>query len=165
MSDLRLEELSASTIVAANTLTLKPGQEQFVAPVSHSIAEAYVNPTTAWPRVVLDDDEVVGFIMGNFDPEASDEKLRSCIWRINVAADAQGQGVGRFAVHALADEARSRGVDRLTVVYEPGDDGPERFFAHVGFHVVGETAYGEHFAELGIDPATGGPARGGPAPA
>jgi len=156
MVDLRLEALSAATIVAANSLTLKPGQEQFVAPVSHSIAEAYVNPTTAWPRVVLDDDEVVGFIMGNFDPDASDEKLRSCIWRINVAADAQGQGVGRFAVHSLAQEARSRGFDRLTVIYEPGDDGPEAFFAHIGFRVVGETAYGEHFAELTIAPASQG---------
>jgi len=156
MVDLRLEALSAATVVAANSLTLKPGQEQFVAPVSHSIAEAYVNPTTAWPRVVLDDDEVVGFIMGNFDPDASDEKLRSCIWRINVAADAQGQGVGRFAVHSLAEEARSRGFDRLTVIYEPGADGPEAFFAHIGFRVVGETAYGEHFAELTIEPASQG---------
>ncbi len=73
MSDMTLEELSARTIVAANTLTLKPGQEAFVAPVSHSIAEAYVNPTTAWPRVVMEDGEVVGFIMGNFDPEAHEE--------------------------------------------------------------------------------------------
>ena len=157
MSDLRLEELSAATVVAANNLTLKPGQEQYVAPVSHSIAEAYVNPTTAWPRVVVDsadgESTVVGFIMGNFDAEADDEALRSCIWRINVEADAQGRGVGRFAVHALADEARSRGFDRLTVMYEPGDDGPEEFFARIGFEVVGETPYGEHFAALRLTPA------------
>lgn len=49
-------------------MTLKPGQERFVAPVVLSVAEAYVNPTS-WPRVVLDGDQVVGFIMGNFDPE------------------------------------------------------------------------------------------------
>ncbi|ROQ37475.1 diamine N-acetyltransferase [Frondihabitans sp. PhB188] len=156
MSDLRLEELSARTIVAANTLTLKPGQEQYVAPVSHSIAEAYVNPSTAWPRVVLDGDEVVGFIMGNFDPDSDNESLRSCIWRINVSADAQGRGIGRFAVHALAAEARSRGFDRLTVMYEPGDDGPEAFFLHVGFAVIGETPYGEHLAALTISPSPQG---------
>jgi diamine N-acetyltransferase len=152
MSDLRLEELSAATIVAANTLTLKPGQEQYVAPVSHSIAEAYVNPSTAWPRVVLDDDEVVGFIMGNFDAENDHEELRSCIWRINVSADSQGRGVGRFAVHALAAEARNRGFDQLTVMYEPGDDGPEAFFTRIGFEVVRETPYGEHLAALRILP-------------
>jgi diamine N-acetyltransferase len=150
MSDMRLEELSARTIVAANTLTLKPGQENYVAPVSHSIAEAYVNPTTAWPRVVIEDDEVVGFIMGNFDPDAHEEIFRSCIWRINVDADAQGHGVGRFAVLALADEARSRGFDRLTVVWEPGEDGPEDFFTRVGFEVIGETQYGEAIGALAL---------------
>lgn len=148
MGDLKLVELSASNIVAANTLSLKPGQEQFVAPVSHSIAEAYVNPTTAWPRVVLEDDEVVGFIMGNFDPEADEDIFRGCIWRINVAAEAQGRGVGRFAVLALADEARSRGFDRVTVIYDGSEDGPAAFFERIGFTQIDETPYGETVAAL-----------------
>jgi diamine N-acetyltransferase len=148
MSELRLEELSASNIVAANTLTLKPGQEQFVAPVSHSIAEAYVNPSTAWPRVVREDDEVVGFIMGNFDPDAQEEEFRACIWRINVAADAQGHGVGRYAVLAVADEARRRGLERITVIYEQGEAGPAAFFEKIGFTPYGETPYGETVAAL-----------------
>ncbi|WP_382303816.1 GNAT family N-acetyltransferase [Herbiconiux sp. UC225_62] len=150
MSELRLEELSASNIVAANTLSLKPGQEQFVAPVSHSIAEAYVNPVTAWPRVVLEDDEVVGFIMGNFDPDAPEVEFRGCIWRINVAATAQGHGVGRFAVLALADEARSRGFDRVTVIFEQGEAGPAAFFEKLGFVPIGETPYGETIAALDL---------------
>jgi diamine N-acetyltransferase len=148
MGELRLEELSASNIVAANSLTLKPGQDQFVAPVSQSIAEAAVSPESAWPRVVLEDDDVVGFIMGNFDPDSSQETFRSCIWRINVAATAQSHGVGRFAVRALADEARTRGFDRITVVWEPGEDGPEAFFLKVGFEKVGETEFGETIGAL-----------------
>ncbi|MCU1509611.1 MAG: acetyltransferase [Glaciihabitans sp.] len=150
MGELRLEELSAKTIVAANSLTLRPGQEQFVTPVSYSIADAYLSPTTSWPRVVLDDDEVVGFIRGNFDPEAQQEEFRSCIWRINVAADAQGQGVGRFAVWALADEARSRGFTRLNAIWEPGEHGPEDFFLRVGFRVVSQTQYGENIGALDL---------------
>lgn len=158
MNDLRLEELSAATIVAANSLTLKPGQEQYVEPVSHSIAEAYVNPASAWPRVVLEGDEVVGFIMGNFDPDSDHEELRSAILRINVSADAQGHGVGRFAVHALAAEARNRGFERLTVAYEPGEGGPEAFFQRIGFEVIGETQYGEHLAALTITSPDDSPA-------
>lgn len=148
MGDLRLEELSAKTIVAANSLTLRPGQEQFVTPTSYSIADAYINPSTSWPRVVLDGDEVVGFIRGNFDPDDEHEEFRSCIWRINVNADAQGLGVGKFAVLALADEARSRGFTRLTVIWEPGEDGPEQFFLRVGFVVVGQTQYGENLGAM-----------------
>jgi len=150
MGELRLEELSASTIVAANGLTLRPGQEQFVTPTSYAIADAYINPLTSWPRVVLDGDEVVGFIRGNFDPENSQPEFRSCVWRVNVAADAQGLGVGKFAIWALAEEARSRGFEQLTVIWEPGEEGPEDFFLRVGFRVIGETQYGESIGALDL---------------
>jgi len=148
MPELRLEELSAKTIVAANGLTLRPGQEQFVTPTSYAIADAYIDPLTSWPRVVLDGDTVVGFIRGNFDPENPQEEFRSCLWRINVAAEAQGLGVGKFAVEGLADEARTRGFERLTVIWEPGEEGPEEFFKAVGFGIIGETQYGEHIGAL-----------------
>lgn len=143
MSELRLEELSAATIVAVNTLGLKPGQEQFISPVSYAAAAAVTPAHTAWQRVVLADDRVVGFIHGNFDPDASQEEFRAALWRINVDAEAQGAGVGTFAVQALIDEARRRGVSRLTVLWERGEDGPEGFFLHIGFTPIGETPYGE----------------------
>jgi diamine N-acetyltransferase len=150
MGELRLEELSATTIVAANKLSLRRGQEQFVTPPSYAIADAFIDPLTSWPRVVVDGDKVVGFIRGNFDPNASQEEFRSCIWRVSVSGDAQGMGVGRFAVKALAEEARSRGFDRITAIWEEGDDGPEQFFLKVGFAVVGETQYGEKLGEYSL---------------
>jgi diamine N-acetyltransferase len=148
MGDLRLVELSASTIVAVNNLSLKPGQEQFLAPVSYAVAGAVANPATAWQRVVLDGDEVVGFVSANFDDEAPEEYFRSVLWRINVDADDQGRGVGRFAVAQLLEEARRRGKDHVDVIYEPGEGGPEAFFRRVGFTPVGETEYGEVIAEV-----------------
>lgn len=143
MSELRLEELSAATIVAVNTLGLKPGQEQFITPVSYAAAAAVTPADSAWQRVVLLDDKVVGFIHGNFDPDAPQEEFRAALWRINVEADVQGSGVGTFAVTALIEEARRREVDRLTVLWERGEEGPEEFFLHIGFKPVGETPYGE----------------------
>ena len=145
MPELRLEELSASTIVAVNALTLKPGQEQFVAPVSYSVAAAVVNPETSWQRVILDGDEVVGFVQANFDQD-SDDEFASILWRINVDADDQGRGVGTYAVKALSEEATKRGFDHVNVIFEPGESGPEQFFLHVGFEPVGETQYGETVA-------------------
>jgi len=150
MSELRVVELSAATIVAVNNLSLKPGQEQFLAPVSYGIAATVINPQTSWQRVVLDRNEVVGFVSANFDPEAPEEHFRSVLWRINVDADDQGRGVGRFAVEALVEEARNRGFDHVDVIYEAGDDGPEAFFTRVGFSPVGETEYGEVIAEIRI---------------
>lgn len=150
MGELRLEELSAKTIVDANNLTLRRGQEQFVTPPSYAIADSFLDPATSWPRVVLDGDTVVGFIRGNFDPDATQEEFRSCVWRVTVSADRQGTGVGRFAVRALAEEAASRGFGHITALWEPGDDGPEEFFLRVGFVITGQTQYGENIGTLAI---------------
>ena len=150
MAELRLEELSASTIVAVNALTMNPGQEQFVAPVSYAVAAAVVNPATSWQRVILDGDEVVGFISANFDHESTQEEFRSALWRINVDADEQGRGVGRFAVASLIEEAKQRDFDHVNVIYEPGDLGPEAFFLRVGFTPVGETQYGETIGSISL---------------
>jgi diamine N-acetyltransferase len=148
MGDLRLVELSATTIVAVNNLSLKPGQEQYLAPVSYAIAGTVANPATAWQRVVIDDDEVVGFVSANFDLDAPQDHFRSVLWRINVDADDQGRGVGRFAVQKLLEEARNRGMDHVDVIYEAGEGGPQAFFERVGFTPVGETEYGEVIAEI-----------------
>ncbi|MET0672795.1 MAG: GNAT family N-acetyltransferase, partial [Microbacterium pygmaeum] len=107
-----------------------------------------INPQTSWQRVVLDANEVVGFVSANFDPEAPEEHFQSVLWRINVDADDQGRGVGRFAVQKLLEEARDRGVDRVDVIYEAGEGGPQAFFERVGFTPVGETEYGEVIAEI-----------------
>ena len=148
MSEIRLEELSASTIVWVNRLGLKPGQEQFVSPVSYSAAAAVTPAHSAWQRVVLDGDHVVGFVSANFDDEAPEDYLQSVLLRINVDADTQGRGVGRYAVEALLEEARNRGVDHVNVIYEAGEGGPEAFFRRVGFEPVGETEYSEVIAEI-----------------
>src|SRR5690606_12127671 len=92
--------------------------------------------------------EALGFLLANFDRDAAEEEFRSCIWRMNVAAEAQGLGVGRFIVAEAVAEARRRGFERLTVIWESGDEGPEEFFLHVGFTVVGETQYGEKIGAI-----------------
>lgn len=139
---LRLAELTRDNLAPVVKMPLKPGQERFVAPVVESIAEAYVNPT-AWPRVIYDDDEVVGFVMANFDPDNELEAFRAGVWRLNVSADAQGRGVGRFAVDEVAAEAGRRGFDRITVLWEPGEEGPEAFYLKIGFTPTGEELFGE----------------------
>jgi len=150
MTELRLVELSAATIVAVNNLSLKPGQEQFLAPVSYGIAATVLDPTSTWQRVVIDAEEgVVGFISASFGGDTTTaDYLDSVLWRINVDASDQLRGVGRFAVESLLSEARDRGFDHVNVIYEAGEGGPEVFFHRVGFAPVGETEYGEVVAEI-----------------
>ena len=124
------------------------GEKAYVAPVLHSIAEAYVTPT-AWPRVILDDDEVVGFVMANWDPANEIPEFRGGIWRLNVADEAKGRGVGRFAVEQVREEARRRGYDQITVLWNPAPDGPEQFYLRVGFQKTGEL-FGETVGVLPV---------------
>lgn len=150
MTGLRLEELSAATIVAVNNMSLKPGQEQFLAPVSYGVAATVIDPRTSWQRVVLSGEDVVGFVSANFDEQETQEWFRSVLWRINVDADDQGQGIGRFAIEGLVDEARARGMGHVDVIYEAGEGGPEAFFRRVGFEPVGETEFGEVVARISL---------------
>jgi diamine N-acetyltransferase len=46
-------------------------------------------------------------------------------------------------VDALADEARRRGVERITVLWERGEGGPEEFYLKLGFEPTGEELFGE----------------------
>ena len=78
---------------------------------------------------------------------SSDELYRAYLWRLNISADHQGGGYGRFAVEALCAEAVRRGLRKLTVSYHPGGSGPEGFYLLLGFRPTGEYNQGEVVAE------------------
>jgi diamine N-acetyltransferase len=145
---LRLVQLTPDNVDAACRIDVRPDQQNFVAPVVDSLAQAYVHYGTAWPRLILDGDRVVGFVMGNFEPESEIDAFRAGIWRLNIAAGEQGRGYGRFAVEAVAAEARRRGQKRITVLWEQGDGGPEGFYLRLGFTPTGEVIGGEIVGEL-----------------
>lgn len=136
----------------ALAVNVRPDQERFVAPVAKSLAEAYVQPQVAWPRLILDEDRPVGFLMAFLDIDWNGKGLdfRSGLWRLNVAAEAQGQGVGRFAVRAVAAEVRRRGGAQMYVTWEPGEGGPEDFYRKLGFQLTGEESGGEKVGVLDL---------------
>jgi diamine N-acetyltransferase len=143
----RLEEITPGNIDAALGLRVRADQEHLVAPVVKSLAEAYVYPGIAWPRLILDGDRAVGFLMGFFDidwkGDGSGTDLRSGLWRLNIAAGEQGRGYGRFAVESVGAEIRRHGGTLLTTTWHPGEDGPERFYLGLGFRPTGETSGGQ----------------------
>ncbi|WP_329281291.1 GNAT family N-acetyltransferase [Streptomyces sp. NBC_00691] len=143
-TSLRLEKVTPDTIDAALGLRVHPHQEQNVAPVARSLAEAYAFGEAAWPRLIFDGDELVGFLMAfldlPWDAKKDPTDRRSGLWRLNIAAEGQGKGYGRFAVEAVRDELRRRGAPRLYVTWEPGDNGPGAFYDRLGFRTTGETS-------------------------
>lgn len=140
-----LEEITAGNLDAALGIRVRPDQEHAVAPVVKSLAEAYVHPGVAWPRLIVDGDRSVGFLMAFFDIDWHEDGsvLRSGLWRLNIAAGEQGRGYGRFAVESVAAELRRRGTKELYVTWHPGPDGPEGFYLGLGFRPNGEVSEGQ----------------------
>jgi diamine N-acetyltransferase len=151
---LRLEEITPKNLEAALGIRVRPDQEFAVAPVVNSLAEAYVHPASAWPRLIMDGDRAVGFLMAFLDTDWHEDGgsvVRSGLWRLNIAAEEQGKGYGRFAVESVAGELRRRGVREFYVTWEPGDNGPEGFYLNLGFRKNGEVAEGETVGVLSLD--------------
>lgn len=144
-------ELDATNIEAAHALDLKPGQERFAVPESHALAQANFTDQSTWARVILDGDEVVGSIYGNFDEEHPIPEYRSSLVQVTVSAEHQGRGIGSFALGELLEEARKRGFKTVNSVWERGEEGPEAFFIKLGFKVIGETQFGEAIGEITLN--------------
>ncbi|MEX0170589.1 GNAT family N-acetyltransferase [Streptomyces sp. LMG1-1-1.1] len=153
-TSLRLEPVTPAHIDAALALRVHPHQERNVAPVVRSLAEAYAFGETAWPRLIFDGEELVGFVMAFLDIQWNEEKdpadRRSGLWRLNIGAGGQGKGYGRFAVEAVRDELLRRGERRLYVTWEPGEDGPGAFYHRLGFRTTGELSGGQTVGVLDI---------------
>ena len=133
-------------------LKMRPDQEDLVAPVAWSLAEAYPMPDIAWPRLIYDGGQLVGFVMAAFNPENQNALYHSYLWRLNIGAEHQGKGYGRFAVEGLCQEAMRRGQRRLTVCYHPFQHGPEGFYRRLDFHPTGEYIQDEVVAERILSP-------------
>ena len=152
LTGLRLEPVTQENVRAACKLKLRPDQEDLVAPVAWSLADAYTMPDVAWPRLIYDGGELAGFVMAAFAPGHQNALYHSYLWRLNIAAGQQGRGCGRFAVGAVCEEAIRRGQYRLAVSYHPGPHGPEGFYHRLGFQPTGEYNQGEAIAERILAP-------------
>ncbi|MET9123465.1 GNAT family N-acetyltransferase [Streptomyces sp. NPDC004528] len=150
---ISLQEITPDNFQTAIDLRVRADQEHLVAPVVKSLAEAYVHPGIAWPRLICDDGEAVGFLMGFFDIDWTGDgtDFRSGLWRLNIADGQQGRGYGRFAVHSVADEIRRRGGTRLTTTWHPGADGPAGFYLALGFQPTGETSGDQTVGVLAVN--------------
>ncbi|MER6558475.1 GNAT family N-acetyltransferase [Streptomyces sp. NPDC001027] len=153
----RLVEITPDNFRAATGIRVRPDQEFAVSPVMASLAEAYVHPPgVAWPRLIMDGDRPVGFLMAFVDIDWTDGAgdvpvLRSGLWRLNIAAGEQGRGYGRFAVESVAAELRRRGVQEMYVTWHEGEHGPEGFYLRLGFRKNGEKSEGETVGVLRLD--------------
>lgn len=146
---VELAEITADNVGDVYDLVVAPGQDEFVASNPWSLAQAYAERHIAWPRAVVVDGTVVGFIMLQFDPDDDDGRPYQ-LWRLMISSDHQGKGYGRAALMLAAEECRRRGATELFTSWVLGNGGPEGFYIGLGFVPTGEWDEDEKVARLAL---------------
>jgi diamine N-acetyltransferase len=135
------------------TNTLTDEQRKVVAPNLYSLAQAYVNYTTAWPRAIYDDDTLVGFIMlgiGGYEEEEID-KPAYWLWRFMIGGSYQLQGYGTKALDIVVTKCKADGIQYLYASCHLDHASPYHFYIKYGFIDTGKMEDDEQIIKLKIE--------------
>ena len=147
---VELQPITEDNVADVFGLQVKPGQEAFVAPNPWSLAQALAEYDIAWPRAIVADGTVVGFLMLEIDPDEEDGRPY-WLWRLMIGAVHQRQGYGQAALQLALDELRARGAPDVYTSWVPGDGSPGPFYEQIGFRPTGELDDDEIVARLTLE--------------
>ena len=156
---MQLVKLSLKNIWDIVRLQVAQGQEDFVAPNSYSVMEAFAareDGYTALPFGLYEDGQPVGFLMIGYDSIGDEEepavtKNNYTIWRLMIDARFQGRGLGIRAMEAALDYIRTwpcGKADCCWISYDPQNTAAKALYARMGFRENGETDGDETVAVL-----------------
>jgi len=146
-----LEEITWDLVRPVIALSTHKSQERMVSPNAVSLAEASLpepyggKPVTPWPRAIVADGELVGFVMLDTAAEGGG---RPYLWRLMIDRRHQRRGIGRRVLDLVVDVVRSWGHHELDVSYVPGVGSPEPLYLGYGFVATGNIIDGEIEARL-----------------
>lgn len=143
-----LKEVNEKNFRTIISMKLNEEQSKYVASNVYSLAQAWLYPEVAKPYAIYNDEEVVGFMMLDWD-----EKERECgIWRFMIANNQQGKGYGRKALeYALNIIKESGKFDYVFLDYVPGNDVGKHLYESMGFIETGEIEEGEIVMKLDLN--------------
>ncbi len=135
-----LKEVNENNFRTIVGMKLNEEQSKYVATNVYSLAQAWLYPEVAKPYAIYNDEEVVGFMMLDWD-----EKERECsIWRFMIATDQQGKGYGRKALEYALNIIKEAGkFDYVFLDYVPGNVVGKHLYESMGFIETGEIDEGE----------------------
>lgn len=149
---VELAALEPDNVREVLALRTHRSQEGLVAPmgvsmadvVGHLLGEGGFIP---WPRAVVADGELVGFVLVLEPDEANPDAY---LMRLLIDRMHQRRGVGRKVLDAVVDQTRAWGSPGLTVSWMPGPGSPEPFYLGAGFAPTGKVHDGEIQARLQV---------------
>lgn len=133
---LQFTEVTADNVSEVGAIEVALSQRRFVAGVTESIAQAAHPPVVdgvaarLWYRAIEADGEIVGFLMASL-PTPAEPVPR--IRRLLVDTWHQRRGIARRSIGLLARQLLADGCASLDVRFIDEVDGPEAFYAELGF--------------------------------
>ena len=141
----KIDEDNFRTVVK---MKLNEEQSKYVAPNVYSIAQAWLYQKNARPFAIYNDDEVIGFMMLDWD----EEEREAGIWRFMIAEEKQGKGYGREAMEfALNMIKESNKFDCVYLDYVPENVVGRHLYDSLGFKETGDIDDGEIVMKLDIN--------------
>ncbi|MBE2194089.1 MAG: GNAT family N-acetyltransferase [Anaerolinea sp.] len=137
------EAMSLQPITADNwrlvvRLSLKPGQEHFVAPNWYSILQAHFEGGSA--KAIYTAETLIGFVWYTFDAQTN----QWWIVRFMISAEHQGKHYGRAALHTIIREIRDQHHPaEIYISFEPENEPARKLYESIGFADTGRIEDGE----------------------
>ena len=143
---VRLQTVTDDLRSRITALELAPGQENLVADIASSLEEADEDED-ARPRAVFAGDDLVGFLMY----DATSDGDNALIYRFMIDRAFQGRGYGKAALQLVLVEIRALDhIRRISICYEPENEGARQLYAKAGFVEDGLDEDGEMIAHLDL---------------
>lgn len=133
--------------------TLSESDKKHVAPNVVSLAEAYLNYDIAWPKAIVLDETIIGFVMLGLDNYIAKEEDWPVyfLWRFMIGGEYQGKGYGKAVLNMLVDKCKAENIRYLYVSSTKYDPMPYEMYIKYGFVDTGEVDDGEQVLKLKID--------------
>lgn len=141
---ISLREITEDTLWDFLDMEVHEHQKKFVASNAISIAQAHFS-AKAWFRGIYANEEAVGFIMLEDNPE----KPEYYLWRFMIDKKYQQKGFGYKAMKLFIEHVKKRPKAReLLTSVVPGKGNPRRFYEKLGFKLTGKIEEGEEMMRL-----------------
>jgi diamine N-acetyltransferase len=151
---IQLEKISYENLDAVIDIydTLVEQDKHHVAPNIYSLAEAYVSYETAWPRAIVLNKEVIGFIMLSLDYDQSDKDDHPVyyLWRFMIATKHQNKGYGKQVLDMIVDKCKQDNIHYLYLSCTLNDPMPYSMYIKYGFIDTKREVDGEQLLKLKI---------------
>lgn len=148
---VRLEDVTVDNERDVFRLRTHKTQEEFVAPMSGSFADALFPevvdgaPLVPLMKAVIADDQYAGFVMIAAPTAAHPEPY---LWRLLIDRMHQRRGIGERTLEMVVDLCRDLGATSLLTSWVEGKGSPEPFYLSFGFEPTGQIVDEETEARL-----------------